>query len=491
MNRVALLTLCLAISPALAAAQVPPPPPPVPMPAPLPAPAFEAAVPLPPLPPVAPLAPLAPMPPMPPVPAFAWADMDIDFPIDLDMHIDLGDMHEFTSAFALAQSDVRDAQRQQAEIARQAADLARTQVRIGGDAYNSGLNALQQQQYERALEAFDRVIANNNARVDAALYWKAFAEFRLARVDASLQSIAQLQKAHAQSRYLSDARVLETEVRKQSGQKLDPAQLDDDEIKLLAIQGLERTEQVVPLLEGVLNAPNSLNVKKRALYVLALRSDPRAREVLLRYAKGGGNPDLQIEGVRLLVSRRDAQTTDAVLRELYESSSDPSVKRVIIDAYRSRLRSNARPGGATATATTATSGAVAQELTALYQRETDADLRRHIASVLVSIGSADQVATVIKGERDVNARQRAIGVLAVRDNPQATRALTDLYSTFSDIETRESIISALAGQQNAEALIALARTETNVRLKTRIVRHLSEMAPRSKAAADYLMDVIK
>lgn len=505
MTPVVLMTVVLAIAPVLSTAQTPFPPPTAPLPMPAPAPDAVPVAPLPPLPPAPPLPamPVAPMPPVPPTPAdaFMFADhpmlidpveFDFDFAGLADLHVKLAGLDVriadtiTTVAPKIAQATAQ-ASAQAAQAASQA-DQARArafeaQLR-GGDAYNAGLGALQQRQYDRAIQAFDRVIEGKAARVDAALYWKAFSEFKLARIDAALRTVSTLQKEHAQSRYINDAKILEAEARKQSGQRLDPAQLDDDEIKLLAIQGLQRTEQAVPLLEGVLSGANSLNVKKRAIYVLALSSDARARDILMRYAKGGGNPDLQLEAVRLLVSRRDTQTTGAVMRELYESTADTAVRRTIIDAYRAR-------DGRDASATSPLSATSAQDLAALYQRETDTELRRHIANVLVSNGAIDQVVTVIRGERDARTRQRLIGSLNSRNNPRATQALVDLYGSLTDTESREAIINALAGQQNAEALINLAKAESNVQLKTRIVRQLSEMAQRSKPAADYLMEVIR
>jgi hypothetical protein len=201
---------------------------------------------------------------------------------------------------------------------------------------------------------------------------------------------------------------------------------------------------------------------------------------------------LQIEAIRLLVSRRDPQTNGAVLRELYESSQDPAVKRAVIDAYGAfRNRSNGpQPANGNTTGGLQASTAP-QELMALYQKETDTGLRRQIAAVLVSIGGVDQAIALAKGESDPRVRQAIIGMMGGRRSDGTTAALVDLYRSSPDADTREGVINALSGQQNAEALIGLARAETDLKLKTRMVRALSEMAPRSKAAADFLMDVIK
>jgi hypothetical protein len=287
--------------------------------------------------------------------------------------------------------------RQNAEEIRRAADVARqdaeatrltvqTAVAVGAarvsttgndGAYSSGHGSLQQRQYQRAISQFDQSILKQSPRADGALYWRAFAQYKLGQSDLALASITQLRRDHTQSRYLADAKVLETEVKRSSGR----VPTDDEEIKLLAIQGVQRSAQAVTVLEGVLSGVNSLAVKKRALSALASIDDPRARTVLMNYAKGSGNTDLQIEAIRVLGSRREQPMSDADLRALYTGTSDTTI--------------------------------------------------------------------------------------------------------------RLAVVSALASQENADALVTLARAETAVDLKREIVRRLSDLAPRSKVAADFLTGVLK
>ena len=68
--------------------------------------------------------------------------------------------------------------------------------------------------------------------------------------------------------------------------------------------------------------------------------------------------------------------------------------------------------------------------------------------------------------------------------------LTDLY-TGGDKDAKEAVISAFGNQNNADGLVAIARKETDKDLRLKIVRELVDMAPRSKAAADYLMEIVK
>jgi tetratricopeptide (TPR) repeat protein len=482
----AVLLLTLMVGSTSAAAQTPAAPatPSIPAPPAAPAPSVPAATP-------APVITAQPVPvPMPDsheaigVP-FPDSLEELEGPVlpALDLAFDFDPGH---IRFALSQARPQIAQAQREAIAEAERAIVRARDAMGraNDAYTMGLNALQARQYERAIEAFDRVLSSGGSRHDAALYWKAFSEFKLARTEAALGTLNRLQKEHAGSRYGTEAKVLEAEARKQTGQVLDPQQLDDDEMKLLAIQGLQRTDQAIPLLEGVLAGANSLNVKKRALYVLGISSDSRARDILIRQARGGGNPDLQLEAVRLLVSRRDQQTTGAVLREIYESTTDAAVRRAVLDAY--RVRSTGRSGAAVPVTSTA-----AQDLPALYQIETDLDLRRQILGLLVGHGAIDPVLTLIRSERDPQGRARLIQALSATNTPRATQALLELYGSLPDQPAREAVVGALAAQRNVDALIGLARAETHVPLKTRIVGHLAAMAGESKAAADYLMEVIR
>jgi HEAT repeat protein len=413
-------------------------------------------------------------------------------------------------AFALALSDLDD---QVKAVVRPFDQVGPVRVEVGdftfpstGEAgvYSNALQALGRHQYDRAVTLFDQVIARKDTRADAAIYWKAFAQFKSARSADAQASIAQLRRDYPQSRYLADAKVLEADLQRLSGQPINVEdQAVNDDIKILAIQSMQRTdpERALPLLEGVLNSANSLNVKKRALYVLALSEDPRARQILLRYAKGTGTPDLQPTAISYVASRRDRSTTSQDLAEIYESTQDPALRRVVIEAYGSAGDKTALMNVATNTGNpvnlrqTAISRlsnlATPQELWTLYQKETDAGLRTQIVSTFGSMGAVDQLAEIARTDKDVAVRQRAIRTLGGQRAERTGQVLIDLYGNSQDRAIRISIIQALGNQTNATGLVAIARKETNLDLKKQIVSQLSNMAPRSPVAADYLMEMLK
>ncbi|HVQ41495.1 MAG TPA: HEAT repeat domain-containing protein [Vicinamibacterales bacterium] len=388
-------------------------------------------------------------------------------------------------------------------------DMQMFRTTESGGNYESGKNYLNRRQYDQAIARFDRVIAAKGANVDGSLYWKSFAQFKLGKSDDALATIAMLRKDHPQSPYNSDAKALEADVRKRAGQPVNPADVDDDELKILAIQGLMNTDsaRAIPLLEGVLNGTNSLSVKKNALYTLAGSKDPKARQILLGYAKGGGNPDLQIEAIRYLAASRDRQspndktTTSTELMQIYSATQSVEVKLAVIRALQSSganvaltniVNSSNSPVVVRQQALSGLSGQInPDELWSLYQKETNKELKMQMVSLFGSMDAADHLNRIITTEKDPEIRRRAVRSLGNRKAEKSGQMLVNMYAGEQDLETRRTIINSLASQNNAEGLVAIARKETTLELKKDIVRKLSDMAPKSKVAADYLMEIIK
>ena len=72
---------------------------------------------------------------------------------------------------------------------------------------------------------------------------------------------------------------------------------------------------------------------------------------------------------------------------------------------------------------------------------------------------------------------------------QQGQELNGLIRTHMKRQLLDAIIQALRAQDDAEGLVAIARRETDPRLKEQIVRALSTMT-KSKAALEYLMELI-
>ena len=440
------------------------------------------------------------IPPVPPTPMV----------VDLSALADAQFLRLDLDAVRLASQDAMDRARLAMADARfdlidwqgQQPNLVTYNARSGEPSYTTGLSMLAARRYDDAIAQFDRVVARKGQNSDGALYWKAYAQFKLGKTDEAVATIGALRKDFGTSRYLGDAKVLEADARRRSGQPANPASMDDDDLKILAINAMKNTdpERAIPLLDGVLSATNSLKVKKQALYVLAsIPNQPKARQILLNYAKGAGNPDLQIEAIRYVATGTDKASVASDLMAVYQTTQDTAVKMAVINALGNAgarnslfdIVQNSNTPVALRSSALDRSVMSPTDLYSLYEKETNKELKQQIASMLGSMGATDQVMRIVKSEKDPELARRAIRSLGNHTAAKTGQFLVDMYGTEQNTQTRQTIITALGNQNNAEGLVAIARKEASLELKKEIVRRLSDMAPKSKVAADYLMEIIK
>jgi HEAT repeat protein len=306
--------------------------------------------------------------------------------------------------------------------------------------YERGQRALDRRAWDEALESFSEVAARGGPRADGASYWKAYALNKLGRRDEALAAIEQLRKSYAGSRWLDDAKALEVEVRQASGRPVTPESETNEELKLIAISGLVNSdpERAVPLLEKLLKQSTSPKLKERALFVLVQSGSPRALEVVTRIARGGSNPDVQMKALQY-VGMTGSKESRPVLSEIYNSSNDLNVKRTILRSF-------------------------------------------------MTGGEHDKLFAAAKGEKSPELRREAIHLLGMMGARRSGDSLASMYASETDSGVRKEIVNALFMQQNAKALVDIARKTTDPELKKDIVQKLSYM--KSKEAADYLMDLL-
>src|SRR5580692_8900711 len=238
-------------------------------------------------------------------------------------------------AFAPQDEDrARDVNRAQEvrDRVREQRDRSRDSEERNIEVYRSGTGEVDEHRYEKAVENFDRVIANKWSRADGAFYWKAYALNKLGKRDEALAALAEIPKQFPQSRWINDANALKAEIQQASGTAASPENQSDEDLRLLAINGLMNSEpdRAVPLLEKVINDPkNNLGLKGRALFVLAQSRSDKARDIVAQYAKNGSNPDLQIRAVQYLGTYRSKESQQT-LGDVYASVSDVNVKLAVL-----------------------------------------------------------------------------------------------------------------------------------------------------------------
>jgi len=206
------------------------------------------------------------------------------------------------------EQEAREREQERREREQEARDREQEKADRLQELYDDGREALDEDRYDKAEAKFDQLAQLKGPQTDAALYWKAYAANKLGQRDLALATLADMKKRFSQSRWLKDASVLELEVKQSSGQQVKPGDQSDEDLKMLAIQGLMNSdaERAMPLLEKVINGSGSPREKSRALFVLAQSGSREGREIIGRIAKGQSNPELQREAIYGLVElKRD------------------------------------------------------------------------------------------------------------------------------------------------------------------------------------------
>ncbi len=413
--------------------------------------------------PVAPVPPIAPAMPAPrPAPKgfrFEWnggdaalAELDAQM-AQVDVQIAAADAQVAAMDAQLGQFDARGLQEKMALAKKFSWDVPFAYFqgfgkgRRDGDnddrAYERGQRALDGRRWEEALESFTQVASGSGTRVDGALYWKAYALAKLGRRDDAMAAIAQLRKTFPSSRWLDDTKALEFEMKQASGQKSPPEAEADEDLKLMALNGLMQSDpdRALPLLENLLKTSSSAKLKERVLFVLAQSNSTGGKQLLERVARGGaGNPDLQLKAVHYISATSRKNDNRTLLWDIYSKSNDDQVKREVIRGLRESQ-------------------------------------------------DKDHLLQIAKTDKDPGLRRIAIESLSSIDPTMTGDALASLYGSETDLQIKKQILSSLHGQRNAKAMVELARKENDPAMKREIVSRLSNM--KSKEAADYLMELLK
>lgn len=303
--------------------------------------------------------------------------------------------------------------------------------------YQAALSMIDSKEYQAAIEKLQSEIRSNTERADAAMYWAAYAANKLGDKSQALAQIEAMAAKFSSSRWLNDARALQLEINQASGKKVSPEEQADEELKLMAIQGLMNADpqRSLPLLEQMLNSQKSLRLKKQALFVLSQSRDPKAQELISKIAKGNANPDLQKMAIHNLGI--GGKKNAGILEEVYRGATDEGVKKQILNSY-------------------------------------------------MIMGEKDRLFQLAKAEANESLRSSAVHWLGVSGGKDQ---LVELYKTETKPEVKKQILNGLFIGGGAKELIEVARAEKSVELKKSAVRYLSMM--NSKEATEYMAELLK
>lgn len=366
------------------------------------------------------------------------------------------------------------------------------------DLYEEGTEAIDEGQWEEALDHFSRVAEMKGTRADGAVFWSAYALGKLGRRAEALKTVEVLKKAYPKSRWLDDAQALEMELRQARGEKIKPEKVKDDDLKMIAINSLMHTdpEKAFPLLEKIVRGgTTSKKIRERALFILSQSGSPRAQALLGEIARGNSNPDMQKQAVRYL-GLSGSSANRQLLYDMYASSASVEVKKEILHAFMlsgdkthvvnaARGEKNPKLRGA-AIHTLGIMGGRA-ELAQMYGTETDREMKEEIIQALFISGDGKKIGELARGERDPHLRKEAIQKLGLMGSGTAP-TLLQIYAEESSVDVKEGVINSLFLQGNVRALIDLSKKETNKELRKEALQKLSLM--NNSEALEYMLQIL-
>jgi tetratricopeptide (TPR) repeat protein len=353
--------------------------------------------------------------------------------------------------------------------------------------YDRGISSLDSGRYDSAVEAFDKVIAVNGKKIEGAMYWKAYALGRLGKRDEAIRTLEELQKKFPSSRWTSDAKALLVDVRQASGQPVSADVAGDEELKLIALNGLmmRDPESAIPLVEKLLTGSASPKLKERGLFVLAQSASPRAKTLLAEIAKGKGNPDLQLKALDYLGAFGSGPDVP-LLVDVYKSTGDVDVKKRVIRSLGMTGRRGVVFGGyGPFEYTLATNLAFDQARVQLERSSTDIERARVQAEAdrarILADAERQRVAVPARATSQGNTNVVTVAPSAASAEREKAReakakeaadALWQLYSAESSLALKREILSNMRFTSQSDKLLQIAKTESNAELRRAAVQGL-------------------
>ncbi len=366
------------------------------------------------------------------------------------------------------------------------------------EAYAGAQQALNSNQYAEAVSAFGQVAKMGGRRAEGALYWKAYAQNKLAQRGEALATLAELRKSYPQSRYVKEADVLELDIKRASGQPSNPEVQPDDDLKLLALNSLMNSgdeARALPILEKFLSGNSSVKLKDRALFVLSQSGSPKAQELLEKTATGQAHPELQSKAIRYL--GMEGGRASQRLENIYSSSKDPEIKKTVLHSlmvsgdkaqvFNIAQKESSPELKIEAIHQLGVMGAH-DELRQLYKQPATPEVKESLLHSMAIGGDVQGLIDIAKTETDPEVRKKAIQGLGISGGKEAMDALLSIYRSNADKETKKQVIHSLFVHGDATDLVALARNESDPELRRELVSEISVMG--SKEGNDYLMEIL-
>ncbi len=255
----------------------------------------------------------------------------------------------------------------------------------GDSLYKAAREALNKEQYRPAADLFHQILERypNSGYAGDALYWEAFARYRLGTTDelrVGLESLMRQERQYPNAGTRSEAQVLATRIRGQLARRGDAAaaeqlvvqsgimarstgereraeqrererqqavqqrlqtgqRSEEDEIRLAALDALLMmdSEQAIPVLQDILQRRDaeSAELRQRAVLILGRKQTPETEKIMLGVVKN--DPDPEVRGMAvMMLAQSESEVAFQALAEVVRTSDSPELKERAVYALAQR-----------------------------------------------------------------------------------------------------------------------------------------------------------
>ena len=387
--------------------------------------------------------------------------------------------------------------------------------------YKSAYELLNRGEWRRAATAFSNIPQRfpNSGYAPDALYWQAFALYRIGGTDdlrASLKALETMRSKYPQAKSQSDAAALTTRVRGALAQRGDPAaraaiqrevnesgqqacDREDQAVRSEALKALAQSDpgSLVPSVKRVLAKKDicSAPLRRTAVYLLGNSGDSEVPTILRDVALNDSEPEVRSTALQYL-ARSPSDVAVNTLDEVLRTSTDQSVLRSAARALATnpnprarqsvralieradapeRIRIEAVGGFENSERTTDEDAAW---LRSAYPKIDNPRVKARIARVIGQLGGDqnDQwlLGLMRNNDEPLEVRKAALERVAARNMPIADAV--KLYGNVADRQLREQLISVYTQRKEPEAtdkLLDIAKNDTDYNLRRQAISALT------------------
>ena len=406
--------------------------------------------------------------------------------------------------------------------------------------YRVAREALNRGDYRRAAQLFNDLTQRypSSAYAYVSAYYEAFSRYRigtteeLKAADRALRALADRSASRASGWRddNTDVNGLRTRIRGALAMRGDTGAADqleetarkagsscDQEDLMVRVEALNALSQMdaaaaLPILRRVLERRDEclVELRRRAVFMLARRGDPEAATLLISTARNDPNVNVRAEAISYL-PRMPGDAGLTALEDILRSADDERIQRTAVRAImssdnpraRTSLRGLLERRDASETLRLQVLEAYSRErstpddaayLRWLYPRSDSERMKSAIISALGRIGGKDNqdwLAAVVRNTSESSQlRSAALQRLSRSDIPVAD--IGRMYDAADSRSMREQLISALASRKEPEAtdkLIDIAKNSTDLEMRRMAINYLSRK--NDPRATKLLMELIE